>query len=85
MGSYLGDKSCKWYFEDFPAASTEAYTPNDNESHKENATKYGENFISIEHFIRKVKDIYNDSGANRKQKSIRLGFAVISATKNMMQ
>lgn len=85
MGSYLGDKSCKWYFEDFPAASTEAYTPNDNKNHKENATKYDEKFISIEHFIRTVKDIYNDSGANRKQKSIRLGFAVISATKNMMQ
>lgn len=88
MGSYLGDYSCKWYFEDFQAASTEFCTQNDNENHKENATNYGKIFISKEdfiHFIRTVKNIYYDFGANRKQKIIRLAFAVISALKNMMQ
>ena len=47
----------------------------------ENTANYVETFIPVADLLQRVKRIYDDVGADRKLKIIRLGVAVIHAVK----
>ena len=93
MGSYLGDFCCEWYFHDFQTALKEVFfrrsgkifeniVSNDENDH-ENKNNYDKVSAAVAKFLRRVKLIYDAVGADRKLKLMKLGVAVLYASKDI--
>ena len=95
VGRYLGDFCCEWYFHDFQTALKEVFLrrsgkmfenfiSNDENYHK-NINIHDKTSVAIVKFLRRVKRIYDDVAADRKQKIVNLCVAVIHATKDIIE